>query len=108
MKPALFVSPRGVAFPLLKLHKLELCFADGTLLWLRQVSEDPLRRSMDLQGQEVQVDLRALVPTLEAEVMQAHEADRPGIIFFTLRQHFKSADAFAQQVRQHVAARGAA
>jgi len=100
MKPAAFAVPRAVVFPVLKLQKLELCFADGTLLWLRQVNTDPLRRSMDLQGEVVQVDLRDLVPTLDAEVMGAPEGDRPGIIFFTLRQHFKSADAFLRRVQQ--------
>ncbi len=93
-------SKPEVVFPVLHLPKLELCFADGTLLWLRQVNTDPLKRSVDHQGEVLQVDLRDIEPLLEHEVYEAPEQDRPGVIFFTLRKHFKSAGEFVQCVQQ--------
>lgn len=97
-------SKPEVVFPVLHLPKLELCFADGTLLWLRQVNTDPLKRSVDHQGEQLQVDLRDIEPMLETEVFHAAEHDRAGVIFFTLRKHFKSATEFVQVVQQLQAA----
>lgn len=88
-----------VTFPVLHMPKLELCFSDGSLLWLRQMSTDPLRRCFAHQGEEHQVDLGELVPLLHEEVYHAAEPDRPGVIFFTLRHRFKSAQAFIEAVR---------
>jgi len=88
-----------ITFPVLHLPKLELCFADGSLLWLRQATNDPLKRNFDHQGEVLQVDLGELVPMLHEDVYQAVEPDRPGIIFFTLRHRFQSAQAFIAAVR---------
>lgn len=93
-------SKPEVCFPVLHLPKLELCFKDGTCLWLRQVSEDPLRRCVDFDGESLHVDLRKISPLLEEEVHQAAPRDQPGVIFFTLRQKFKSAEAFIEAVQQ--------
>jgi hypothetical protein len=100
MPSKLPIAPRKpeVVFPVLHLPRLELCFADGSMLWLRQVNTDPLTRSLDHQGEALQVDLREISPLLEDEVFAAAEHDRPGIIFFTLRQHFKTACDFVQAV----------
>lgn len=97
--PTIATRKPEVVFPVLQLPKLELCFADGSMLWLRQVNTDPLKRSIDHQGEVLQVDLREISPLLADEVYAADEHDRPGIIFFTLRQHFKSACAFVQTVQ---------
>lgn len=88
-----------VVFPVLRLPKLEMCFADGSLLWLRQVSTDPLTRSIEHEGEVLQVDLREISPLLEDEVFAAKANDKAGLIFFTLRQRFKSAGAFVQTVQ---------
>lgn len=87
-----------VVFPVLDLPKLELCFRDGTCLWLRQVNTDPLHRSVDHQGELLEVDLRRISPMLEDEVFQAPPRDKPAIIFFRLRERFKSAEAFIEAV----------
>jgi len=93
-------SKPEVVFPVLQLPKLELCFADGTLLWLRQVNTDPLKRTVIHENEVLQVDLRDIEPLLEDEVFHAAPCDRPGVIFFTLRKHFKSAGEFVQCVQQ--------
>ena len=93
-------SKPEVVFPVLQLPKLELCFADGTLLWLRQVNTDPLKRVVEHQGKPLHVDLRDIEPLLEDEVFHAAAQDRAGVIFFTLRKHFKSAGEFVQCVQQ--------
>lgn len=95
-----FAAKPEVVFPVLDLPKLELCFKDGTCLWLRQVSSDPLQRTVDHKGELLQVDLRRISPLLEDEVYQAAPRDQPGVIFFTLRQTFKSAAAFIEAVQQ--------
>lgn len=97
-------SKPEVVFPVLHLPKLEMCFADGTLLWLRQVNTDPLARYIDHDGQILHVDLRDIEPLLEDEVFQSPACDRPGVIFFTLRKHFKSAGDFINTVQQLQAA----
>ncbi len=89
-----------VVFPVLDLPKLELCFKDGTTVWLRQISADVLQRSVADRGELLQVDLRRLAPLLEDEVFQAAPHDQPGVIFFTLRHCFKNAEAFIEAVRQ--------
>lgn len=98
--PASLTSAKPeVTFPVLHMPKLELCFSDGSLLWLRQMTPDPLRRAFDHQGEVHQVDLGQLVPLLHEDVYHAAEGDRPGVIFFTLRHRFKSAQAFIEAVR---------
>lgn len=96
--PTIATRKPEVVFPVLHLPKLELCFADGSMLWLRQVNTDPLKRAIDHQGEAIHVDLREISPLLEEEVFAAAEHDRAGIIFFTLRQRFKTACDFVQAV----------
>lgn len=97
---ALASAKPEVRFPVLNMPRLELCFSDGSMLWLRQACSSPLRRSFDHQGQVLEVDLGQLVPLLHDEVYQATDGDRPAIIFFTLRHRFSSAQAFVDAVRQ--------
>lgn len=87
-----------VAFPVLRLPKLELRFADGTTLWLRQYNADTLQRAIDHQGEVLRVDLRAIAPRLQEEVYGAAPRDQAGMIFFTLRQRFRSSEAFLAAV----------
>jgi hypothetical protein len=89
----------AVAFPVLNMPKLELCFTDGSLLFLQQINNNPLKRTFTHNGQQVHVDLEALVPLLAAEVYAVRERDQPAVIFFTLRHRFKSAQAFIEAVR---------
>lgn len=100
MQPHIAASKPEVVFPILQLPKLELCFADGTLLWLQQINTDPLKRSIVHQREVLQVDLRDIEPLLEEEVFHAPELDRAGVIFFTLRKHFKSAGEFINTVQE--------
>lgn len=88
-----------VAFPRLTMPRLELCFTDGSMLWLRQLKDDPMQRSFDYQGEELHIDLTDLAPYLHHDVYTAPELDRPATIFFTLRHSFKTAEAFVQAVR---------
>ncbi len=87
-----------VAFPVLHLPKLEMCFHDGSRLWLQQATNDPLKRLIEHDGQALQIDLRRLVPSLEKELYEVCAGDRPGVIFFCVRQAFKSADSFVAAV----------
>lgn len=96
-----------VRFPVLHMPKLELCFTDGSLLLLRQLSTDPMRRNFEHQGKAHEVDLSALEPLLREEVYHAPEGDRPAIIFFTLRHRYKTAQAFVEAVQQSAASSGA-
>lgn len=88
-----------VSYPRLQLPKLELCFASGSCLWLRQINNDPLVRLIEHEGQTTAVDLRDLCPSLEADFYKAKPIDRPATIFFSLRQQFRTVDAFLEAVR---------
>jgi hypothetical protein len=84
-----------VAFPVLQLPKLELCFKDGSRVWLHQVAAaQPLMRSIDHAGENLHIDLGHLVPDLAQEFDRTAPTDRPALIFFTLRQHFPTSEAF--------------
>lgn len=98
--PILSTPSKGVVFPVLQLPKLELLFADGSRAWLYQVGTDWLLRSIDHQGTLLKVDLRDMVPGIEADINEASEHDRAGIIFFELRRLFKTACAFIQAVQE--------
>lgn len=99
LPPRLASAKPEVCFPVLHMPRLELCFTDGSLLWLRQTTPDPLKRSFDHQGETLTVDLGALVPMLHDEVYHAPEGDRAGVIFFNLRHKFKTAQDFIAAVR---------
>lgn len=88
-----------VRFPVLQLPRLELCFACGSRLWLQQLNNDPLVRVIDHDGQRTAIDLRKLCPDLEGEYAQVARGDQPGVIFFTVRQHFATREAFVEAVR---------
>ncbi|MGQ3114639.1 MAG: hypothetical protein ACT6UH_00545 [Hydrogenophaga sp.] len=88
-----------MAFPVLALPKIEMLFADGSRAWLYQVGTDWLIRSVDHLGESLSVDLREMVAGIEADINEAAEHDRAGIIFFELRRRFKTACAFFQAVQ---------
>ncbi len=95
------LSPRHpVRYPVLQLQRLELHFACGSHLWLQQLNTDPLVRVIEHNGHRSAVDLRRLCPGLEAEFAAAAIADRAGVIFFTVRMHFATRDAFIQAAHQ--------
>ncbi|MBL0918019.1 MAG: hypothetical protein IBJ14_04910 [Hydrogenophaga sp.] len=87
-----------VAFPTLQMPKLEMCFHDGSRLWLKQATNDPLQRHVHHQGEVLRVDLRRLIPGLEEEFCKAAPLDRPAVIFFLARKAFKSDAAFLAAV----------
>lgn len=88
-----------VHFPRLELPKLELCFHDGSRVWLQQINCNPLQRQVEhTKGEVTEVDLCQLVPGLHEEFHGAHAIDRPAVIFFTLREHFKNSGEFLQAV----------
>lgn len=87
-----------VHFPRLELPKLELCFHDGSRVWLRQVNNNPLVRQVEHKGEVTELDLCELAPGLQEEFHGAHAIDRPAVIFFTLRERFKNAVEFLQAV----------
>lgn len=95
-------SPRkaGVVFPVLQLPKLEMLFANGERVWLYQVGSDWLARTIKTPEGDLQVDLRDMLPAdVEADMMDAGQHDRAGILFFELRRRFKTAEAFIEAVR---------
>lgn len=92
--PTVSAPKPGVMFPVLQLPKIELQFFDGTSLWLRQVNNDWLKRSIEHEGEVLEVDLRRIVPDLDAQLHDASEHDRAGLIFFPLRHMFKTASEF--------------
>lgn len=101
MRLPIVATPRRhepVCFPVLRMPKLEVLFADGSRLWLYQVGTDWLVRTFEHQDGVLKVDLRELMPELEREVNEAAEFDRPGTIFFLMRRRFASACAFVQEV----------
>jgi hypothetical protein len=84
-----------VAFPVLQLPRLELCFKDGSRIWLHQISAvHPLVRNIDHAGELHRVNLADLVPDLATEFDRTAPTDRPALIFFTLRHRFASCEAF--------------
>jgi hypothetical protein len=93
----------AVRFPQLALPKLELLFEDGSSTWLHQVHDgrDLYMRDIDDQGGRIRVDLRHIAPKLETELQGATLRDRAGVMFFTLRHQFATADRFLQAAREH-------
>lgn len=83
-----------VRYPVLKLPKLELYFACGSLLWLQQINNDPLVRVIEHEGNVTAVDLRELCPALEADYSDARASDRAGVIFFHVKLTYKTLPAF--------------
>ncbi|MDO8903994.1 MAG: hypothetical protein Q7V46_05395 [Hydrogenophaga sp.] len=91
-----------VRFPVLQLPKLEICFRCGHRLWLRQVNTDPLVREIEHDGgQLTTVDLRRLLPDLSSEVDKAAPIDRAAVIFFNVRLHFRTREAFLDALAAH-------
>ncbi|MFC5498158.1 hypothetical protein ACFPOE_11480 [Caenimonas terrae] len=88
-------------YPRLQLPKLELLFRDGSSVWLHQMRADLCLRSVDVDGERIEVDLRDLAPSLDDEVPAAAPADRAGVLFFTLRHRFDSAQDFVRAAREH-------
>lgn len=91
--------PNGL-YPNLSLPKLELCFRDGQRIWLHACGLDQLSRSIDVDGESLQIDLCALCPGLADDYLQAHATDKPAIIFFSLRLRYPTLGAFLAAVSQ--------
>lgn len=74
-------------------QRFEIMFKDGTTLALHPVSAhgapQMFLRALHLHGMQWLVfDLRHLSPTIEGDVLQLHQRDTPGVVFYTLRRHF--------------------
>jgi len=93
-------SRHPVRYPVLQLQRIEMHFACGSHLWLQQLNTDPLVRVIEHDGHRTAVDLRRLCPGIEADYTAAAAADRAGVIFFTVRQHFTTREAFINTARQ--------
>lgn len=110
------VDPRfGVGVPL----RHEVMFKDGTAVWLHRVdcngAPDLFTRAVAVDGTAVpatperpamvangilQVDLRRLAPELEADLPVASTRDVPGIVKFTLRNHFRTSSEFLRAAQE--------
>lgn len=105
----------GVGVPL----RHEVMFQDGSAVWLHRVHKagapDLFTRAIAVDGAAVpataarpamvvnsllQIDLRRLAPELETDLPVASTRDVPGIVMFTLRNHFKTGGDFLRAARE--------
>ena len=89
------VDPQfGVGVP----ARQEVIFKDGSALWLHRVGDtvpDLFQRRVELaNGEYARVDLRRLAPELAADLPVAESRDVPGLVHWSLRLLFGSAQAF--------------
>lgn len=88
-------SNHGVGVP----RRQEVIFEDGHAVWLDQVqtagSADLFKRRIRTDAGDVtEIDLRRLAPELEKDLPIAATRDVPGVVFYSLRQVFKTQAAF--------------
>ena len=96
-QPATSRKLAPVIFPQLDLAKLDMLFANGQRVWLYQVGADWLMRTFEHEGDTLQVDLRTMLPAdVEADMMDATETDRAGVLFFELRLRYRTAEVLLQ------------
>lgn len=84
-------------------QKQEVMFRDGTSLTLHPVFDHgtPTRyhRALHLPNDmSMIIDLRSLVPSLGADLCAAADRDVPGIVFYTLRHHYTTAELVVRAV----------
>lgn len=87
----------GVGVP----ARQEVMFSDGSAVWLGRVqagdAPDLFRRQILNDGHIV--DLREHAPELERDLPVASTRDVPGIVYFSLRCHYRSSSEFLNAVR---------
>jgi hypothetical protein len=85
------VTEQGVGVP----RRQEVVFADGTSIWLHRVEHQGIPQLFlrDVGGPSAgaTVDLRRLVPELATDLPVASTRDVPGLVHFSLRGRFQSA-----------------
>lgn len=86
------VTDHGVGVP----RRQEVEFSDGSRLWLLRVEKhqgvpELFLRELSLPAGGVVIDLRKLVPELERDLPVANSRDVPGIVHFSLRGRFHTA-----------------
>ncbi len=90
----------GVGVP----ARQEVIFADGTALWLHRVGDtlpDLFMRRIEMpNGEFARVDLRRLAPDLAVDLPIAATRDVPGLVHWSLRLAYRSAQALLSDVAQ--------
>lgn len=84
-------------------QRQEVMFRDGTSLVLHPVFDHgtPLQyhRALHLpKSVSMIIDLRNLVPSIGADICVALPRDVPGIVFYTLRHHFATAELVVRAI----------
>ena len=83
-------------------QRQEIMLCDGTRVTLLPVFDrgEPCRfmRAVALPTETILIDLRNLVRQLGADLPPAPARDVPGIVFFTLRHHYASAELLLRQI----------
>ena len=87
-------------------QRQEVMFKDGTAVTLHPVFDCGApcthHRALHLpKGITLVVDLRTLVRQIGDDICLAAPRDVPGIVFFTLRHHYSTAELFVRAVSQH-------
>ena len=86
-------------------QRIEIMLTDGTAVTLHPVFQhsEPCRyhRAVKLPTRTVVVDVRHLVRQLGEDLAAAAARDVPGILFFTLRHHFTTAELLLRQIFLH-------
>lgn len=95
-QPTTSGSDHGPGVP----RRQEVEFADGSRIWLHRVERqgvpDLYLRELGAPAAGTQVDLRNLVPELAKDLPTAQRRDMPGVVHFSLRGRFKSAQALIE------------
>lgn len=86
-------------------QRLEIMLHDGTVVTLHPVFQygEPCRfhRAVKLATETRIVDVRHLVRQLGEDLVTAADRDIPGLVFFTLRHHFTTAELLLRQIVAH-------
>lgn len=86
-------------------QRQEVAFYDGSTVHLHPVANahgerQAFLRALQLEGfRWLLIDLRDLVAQIETDLIGAHDSDRFGIVFYTLRLAFPTSGAFLQMVQ---------
>lgn len=90
------VTGFGVSVP----RRQEVEFADGSRLWLLRVEyqgvPELFLRDLGAPAEGTRVDLRQLAPDLEQDLQIASSRDVAGIVHYSLRLRFTSAQALIE------------
>lgn len=84
-------------------QRRQIHFKDGSDVWLHGVVTDGRtdrfhRALLDHAGKFEVVDLRTVAPSLAEDVIAARPSDVQGIVYFTLRHRYASAELFTAEL----------